>query len=95
MQDQFNGLEFAPDIQDIFHQYEEKSTLEGQIAKDADYLEQAFQAKIYVEQGYSSAQNWIDNVGKALKTNAAKMIFDEMIISQSTDWWMKNDLKKI
>jgi putative hydrolases of HD superfamily len=95
MHDQFDGLDFAEDISMIFNEYEEKTTLEWKIAKDADYLEQAFQAKIYVEQWYSDTQNWIDNVGKALQTESARKIFEEMIVSRSTDWWRKNDLKKI
>ncbi len=95
LKDQFLWLDFYTDIEQLFIEYDEKTTLEWRIAKDADYLEQSFQAKIYVEQWYALAQNWIDNVGKALKTDSAKQIFAEMIQSNSTDRWFKNDLKKI
>lgn len=94
-QEQLTHIPWGAYILELLEEMEAKITLEAIIAKDADLLEKAFQAKIYVEQGYTSAQNWIDNVGNALKTNAAKMIFEEMIHSHSTDWWMKNDLKKI
>ncbi len=95
MKDQLDGLDFGPDIADLFEQYEDRSTLEGTIAKDADYLEQAFQGKIYVETGYHVAQNWIDNVGKALRTESAKKLWKEMTEGHSTDWWLKGNLKKL
>lgn len=65
------------------------------IAKDADYLEQAFQGKIFVETGFPVAQNWIDNVGKALKTESAKQVWGKMVESHSTDWWLKTTLKRL
>lgn len=76
-----------------FKEYEERTTPEGIIAKDADWLEQAFSAKEYVDQGYKSAQNWIDNIEKALETKSAKMIMREMKKTEFSDWWM--DLKKM
>ena len=36
---------------ELVHEYEAHETLEGKIAKDADYLEQAFQARIYQQTG--------------------------------------------
>jgi len=93
MSEQLDWLEFGQDVQALFDEYEERSTLEWKIAKDADYLEQAFQAKIWVEQGYSWMQNRIDNVGAALKTDSAKNVWEEMVKSSSNDWW--EGLKKL
>lgn len=76
-----------------FKEFEKRATKEGVIAKDADWLETAFQAKEYVDLGYSSAQNWIDNVEKALETGSAKKLLVEMKNTQFTDWW--KDLKKM
>ncbi len=91
LEDQMDGLEFADDIQWLFLEYEEKSTLEWKIAKDADYLEQAFQAKEYVELGHQGMQNRIDNVWAALITDSAKSIRQEMTQTSFTDWrqWLK------
>lgn len=71
--------------------YEKKSDAVWIIAKDADYLEQAFQAKIYLEQWYSAAQDRITNVGNALKTESAKQLWEEMKTVHSTDrrQWLK------
>ena len=76
-----------------FAEFENRSTPEGIIAKDADWLETAFQAKEYLDLGYASAQDWIDNVEKALETNSAKQIMAEMKETKFTDWW--SDLKKM
>lgn len=95
MQDQFQDIEFGEDILDLFHQYEHRTTLEGIIAKDADYLEQAFQAKKYKEIGFSETQDWIINVGKSLRTESAKKLWEELQTTGFTDWWKKWNLKKI
>ena len=55
-----------------FQEFENRSTPAGVIAKDADWLETAFQAKEYLDLGHASAQNWIDNVEKALETTLKK-----------------------
>jgi putative hydrolase of HD superfamily len=79
--------------QDYFNQFENRSSKEGIIAKDADWLEIAFQAKEYIDTGYSSAQNWIDNVSVALETESAKQIIKEMKKTEFTEWF--KDLKKM
>lgn len=74
-------------IFNLWEQVEEKNTQAGIIAKDADYIEQAFTSKEYIEKGYSFAQAWIDNIEKALKTESAKKILQQLKISNSNDWW--------
>ena len=78
--------------QQYFEEFEERKTQEGIIAKDADWLETAFQAKEYLDLGYPT-QNWIDNVEKAVETKSAKGLIREMKNTKFTDWWM--DLKKM
>jgi len=79
--------------QNYFQQYKQRNTKEGIIAKDADWLEQAFQAKEYVDLGCTAAQDWINNVKKALETKSAKKILQEMQKTKFTDWWQ--GLKKM
>jgi putative hydrolase of HD superfamily len=76
-----------------FLEYENRNTKEGIIAKDADWLEQAFQAKEYVDLGFYSAEDWILNVEKALETKSAKLLIKEMKKTKFTDWWQ--GLKKM
>ncbi len=69
------------------------TTAAGIIAKDADYLECAFTAKEYAEQGHDFADDWIKNVRAALRTKSAQELFERMIIMDSNDWWQ--GLKKL
>ncbi len=79
--------------QTYFDEYENRTTREGIIAKDADWLETAFQAKEYFDLGYKATTDWMDNVGKALETESAKKIFAEMKKTEFTEWW--DGLKKM
>jgi len=94
-QEQISGLgeKIEKKWKEYFNEFEERNTREGIVAKDADWLETAFQAKEYLDLGHSSAQNWIDNVEKALETESAKQILSEMKQTIFTDWW--KDLKKM
>ena len=93
--EQISGLgeQIEKKWQQYFQEFENRNTKEGIVAKDADWLETAFQAKEYVDLGYKSAQNWIDNVEKALETESAKQIIKQMQQTNFTDWW--KNLKKM
>lgn len=79
------------ELADLFYknflEYEDLTTKEGIIARDADKLETAFQAKEYVDTGYKTCQDWIDNVEKVLQTKTAKKLLKAMQKKQFTDWW--------
>ncbi len=76
-----------------FLEYEKLSSKEGRIIKDADLLETAFQAKEYLDTGYSATKNWIDNAESMLNTKTAKNLMKEMRKVKFTDWY--KNLKKI
>ncbi len=79
--------------QEYFNEFENRNTKEGIIAVDANWLEVAFQAKEYVDLGNEAAQDWINNVEKALETESAKKLLQEMKNVKFTDWF--NGLKKM
>ncbi len=87
------GDEIEKKFKKYFKEYEDRTTKEGIIAKDADWLETAFQAKEYLDTGHKLMINWINNVEKALETKSAKMIIKEMKKTEFTDWW--KGLKKM
>lgn len=72
-----------------------RNTKEGIVAQDADWLEVALQAKIYLEEGHAGCRVWLINVEKALETESAKKILDS--IKNDPDfincWWQ--DLQKM
>ncbi len=76
-----------------FLEYENLSSKEGKIIKDADLLETAFQAKEYLDTGYNATKNWIDNAESLLNTKTAKNLITTMRKIKFTDWY--KNLKKI
>ena len=70
----------------LFQEREEVKTLEAKCSKDADNLEQAFQAKEYMEQGYQNVQSWIETIEKNLHTETAKKLLKIMKKRSFFDW---------
>ncbi|MCF7820209.1 MAG: HD domain-containing protein [Candidatus Pacebacteria bacterium] len=79
--------ELAIKWQMYIEEYDQRNTPEGVVAKDADWLELAFEAKEKLDIGYKGAQNWLDNIEKALETESAKKIFATMKNSDFNDWY--------
>jgi len=95
LKDQIENLpkNIRDELLTLYQEFKEDKTKEALVAKDADYLECAIQAKEYWDVGYKKAKNWIDNVGKVLKTKSAKEIFGLIKKSDSLGWW--KGLKKL
>lgn len=87
--DQFTRLpdNIEKDFKEIYEEFEERETLEAKCAKDADYLEQAVSAKEYVDIGYKGCQNWIDRIRKALFTDSAKKLLEEINNMDRNEWY--------
>jgi len=85
-----------------FEETENRSSKEGIIAKDADLLEVAFQAKEYFDLGYKDAELWFINIGNEVQTESAKKLFEIMKQTKFSEWWQQigfykkyiSDLKK-
>jgi len=63
-------------------------TLEALIAKDADLLELALQARVYQQSGYPSAFLFIEGMRADLKTNSARQLLAIIEKSNLQDWWL-------
>ena len=88
-----NLNEIGKEIFELNEEVQELKTKEADVAKDADLVEAAVQAKEYIDIGYTEAQNWIDNVKKIVKTLGAKKLVALIETTSSNDWW--KGLKKI
>lgn len=93
--DQIEGMDKNVErrLLEYHREWQERGTKEGIISKDADWLEQAFQAKEYFDLGYTSAKQIMGNVGEAVETDSAKKIYSQMKKKKFTDWW--DGLKKM
>ncbi len=69
----------------LMKEMEGKQTKESIVAKDADWLECAIQAKEYVDIGYKNCSGWIGSVRKALRTESAKRMLKEVL--KEGNWW--------
>lgn len=76
----------------LWEDCEQQKTEAGRIAKDADKLEAALQAREYVENGHPHAQEWIDDTRHMLETDSAKRLIAAIEERSFTDWWRKMDL---
>ncbi|MBS3171679.1 HD domain-containing protein [Candidatus Woesearchaeota archaeon] len=85
--------EIGRDIFNMWKQVEDRNTKAGIIAKEADMLELAITAKENIEKGYSYAQDWINNISKALLTESGKKLLNELKNADSNKWWQ--GLKKL
>lgn len=93
LRDQVDALpkELGTELIELFDEMEEKTTPEAIIVKDADYLEQAFQARIFQSQGNEGVQNWLDNIKKVLKTKTAQKLYTQLVKTSPNEWFI--DLK--
>lgn len=89
--------DLPPNIRKIFltlaSEFQQRSTRDGIIAKDADWIEMAVSSREYVVEGYGAMQNWIDNVADAVETKTAKQWITELQNADPFAWW--RDLKKM
>jgi 5'-deoxynucleotidase YfbR-like HD superfamily hydrolase len=76
-------------VSQLIGEYEQQSSLEAQLAFDADHLELICFLKSQVERGFARAQEWIDEAVRSLKTEVARAIATEIAESRSDAWWQK------
>ncbi len=84
---QIKDLPGKEGIEELHKEFEEKKTPEALIARDADKLELAVQAKHYLERGEKDAKIWIDKVRPSLKTESSKKLLNVIENSNPNDWW--------
>lgn len=77
----------------LHEEFQAQKTKEAVVARDADLLENALQAREYLKIGYADAQDWIDNIWKVIKTESAKKLLCEIEKTDPNDWW--RGLKRI
>lgn len=79
--------ELGTSLHELWTEREARKSKGAQIARDADLLEQALCGKEYMEQGITAAEDWLNNVEKALLTESGKDLLMEIRNTHSTDWW--------
>ncbi len=94
LREQLTGLnKMGEELLQWMNEFQERESAEANVARDADLLECAIQAREYKTVGYTDAQNWIDNAKLVLKTESAKRLIQEIENTDPHEWW--RNLKKI
>ena len=84
----------ADGISSLVHEYEERSPLEGRLARDADLLECILQAREYQTQGFADAEDWISGCYASLQTEVAKSLADACLQIEPKEWWQGLKVKR-
>lgn len=82
-------LPFGDDIAQHIEEFNSRSTKEAKIAHDADQLALIIQLKEYGDLGNKYSKDWIEFALKRLCTEQARRIADQILITDSSDWWFK------
>ena len=77
----------AQELTSLVNEYEERTSPEAIIAKDADRLECLMQALEYRSQGYKNVEEWIESNYTALKTPSARRLAEACLQTDPGKWW--------
>jgi putative hydrolases of HD superfamily len=88
--DAVKHLSFGPEIIKVFKEAEERTTIEGVIARDADQIELLCSLKEVMDNGNTQAKSWIPALMKRLKTPTAKALSKLIVKTSTNDWWFEN-----
>jgi len=93
VKDQFSGMSFGPDLEDLIVNYETRKTKISHCAKDADSLQQFYLEWVLTWQGNKLAESWYKNDFKnripGLFTKSAKTLAKMMKTSSPQEWWVE------
>lgn len=80
-------LFFGEDIKAAIEEFNDKTTLESQLAHDADQLALILQLKENGDLGNKYSQEWITFVLKRLCSETAKKVAQSILETDSAEWW--------
>ncbi|MDP3997261.1 MAG: HD domain-containing protein [bacterium] len=87
LKDLTDTVNFGQDILDTVKEYEDRTTKEAIIAKDADNIEWILSLKEQIDIGNPRAKTWIGSAMKRLKTKSARKLAAKIIKTNSDHWW--------
>ena len=82
-------LSFGQEIVSLIDEFNSRETLEAQLSQDADQLDFILELKRQQDLGNISAAEWLRYSLKRLITDFAKKLADEIVTTDSSDWWFK------
>jgi putative hydrolase of HD superfamily len=90
VRDLAQGLPYGEEIVSLIHEFNSRESLEARLSHDADQLDFILELKRQKDLGNRSAAKWMRYSIKRLNTDIAKRLADEIIKTDSSDWWFKD-----
>jgi putative hydrolases of HD superfamily len=81
------SVPFGKDMKGLIDEYEERTSVEAILAKDADNIELVLSLKEQMDNGNVKAKSWMDAVVKRMKTDTGKELVKAILSTHSDDWW--------
>ncbi|MGA2400897.1 MAG: HD domain-containing protein [Syntrophobacteraceae bacterium] len=89
MADLAESLPFGDELKELLKEYRDSGTTEARLVHDADQLDLIVELKEQNDLGNSYAAKWIHFARQRLVTAIAKEIAEEILTTDSTDWWFR------
>ncbi len=83
------NLDFGDKITSLLKEFNMGETMEAKIARDADQLDLILELKEQLDLGNRYASEWLRYSMERLKTEEAKKLADEILKTDSTEWWFE------
>ncbi len=88
LQDMIRSLSFGDSILALLQEFNEGTSPEARLARDADQISLILELKCLLDKGFDHAQTWIKPVMTRLKTDEGKRIADQILQANCDTWWM-------
>ena len=88
--DAVDGCMFADDMLDLYMDFEEGSSLEAKLVRDADQLDMLISLKEQADCGNPNAASWVPFVEERLITSEAKGLAQKIGNIHWAGWWMES-----
>jgi putative hydrolases of HD superfamily len=84
-----DSLPFGEELKALLREYRAEDTEESRLVHDADQLDLILELKEQNDLGNAYASKWIHFAQQRLVTPLAKDMAEEILKTDSTDWWFK------
>ncbi len=90
VEDLAGTLPFGEDIRELIREFNEGTSREAKLARDADQIEMILALKEYKDLGNAYATEWLEFSLKRLKTDAARELARVILETDSSLWWFSD-----
>lgn len=90
VEDLSRTIPFGAELKDLIREFNEGTTVEAKLARDADQLEMILALKEYKDIGNKYAEEWLGFSLKRIQTQAAKELAKTILETDSSLWWFSD-----